>query len=218
MFLPARSGSTAAQSPVSSVTAGHGGRIAGGYEPLALDPRGRHIFGGNAQARSCRRRFWIPADSQIIKPRNDSPLHDLRPAPGRGDRRQAQSRRLRHIHLGGGAYILSRTAASALLGQTAPFSFSVDNVLFDPDCPEFCGLETLQMVPAPCVQAAMAPKQLRTVTLPSTLQGTRRRKFAKGLKRLGQKAAREIAKRRLVIRGLLFDRLRGFKTARIPFQ
>jgi glycosyl transferase family 25 len=191
-------------------------RIAEQDDPLALILEDDIIFGENARA-ILSRTDWIPADADIIRLETfrRHTVYDRTPVAEIDGRDLV---RLRHIHLGGGAYILTRAAAAALLARTEQFSYAVDYVLSDPHCPEFCGMNVVQMVPALCIQAALAPQNVRSVELPSILQATRKTVFSRGIRRFLAKTRRELSKERLILTGRLFDRVRGRRTGRIPFR
>ena len=191
-------------------------RIAESAEPFGLVLEDDILFGEDAGA-ILSDTSWIPEDTETVRLETfrRHTVYEKRPVARVAGRDIV---RMRHVHLGGGAYILSRAAATRLLEKTDQFSFAVDYVLFNPQCPQYSGMDTLQIVPALCIQSTMAPESARNALFPSLLQDTRRTVFSTGLKRLGEKLARELAKRRLIITGRLFDRLRGQKTGRIPFR
>ncbi|MFZ2103339.1 MAG: glycosyltransferase family 25 protein [Oricola sp.] len=191
-------------------------RIAEESDPFALVLEDDELFGENARE-ILGNTDWVPASADLIRLETvrRHTVWDRRPITSVLGRDIV---RLRHVHLGAGAYIVSRKAAAALHARTEPFRFAVDYTLFEPRCADFCGFDVLQMAPALCIQSAVAPKQAQTVELPSILHQTRNANFVKGLPRLRQKAVREWEKRKLLLKGLLFDRLTGRKTARIPFR
>jgi len=160
---------------------------------------------------------WIPEGTELLRLETfrRHTVHAREPVATVGDR---TIHRLHHIHNGTGAYIVSKDAAARLLAHMTRFSYAVDYVLFDPHCPEFCGMEILQMVPALCIQSALAPQAVRTSDLPSVIQATRKTVFARGFRRFLAKAGREIAKQRLKLHGRIFDGRRGTKTGRIAFR
>lgn len=94
---------------------------------------------------------WIPADADLVK---------LETWRGRVwlDRAATDAgggfalRRLRSVHWGGGAYVVSKTAAQRLLGQTRRFSEPVDDFLFNPAGGVSDTLTIYQMSPGLCVQ------------------------------------------------------------------
>jgi hypothetical protein len=79
-------------------------------------------------------------------------------------------------------------------------------------------MDILQMVPALCIQSALAPQSMRSSDLPSVIQATRKTVFTRGFRRFLAKVAREVAKQQLKMRGRLLDGVRGTKTGRIPFR
>lgn len=191
-------------------------RVAAGEDNHALVLEDDIIFGENAGS-ILSRTDWIPANADVVRLETfrRNTVYDRDPIGEVDDRMLV---RLRHIHLGAGAYILTRKAAARLLADTERFSFAVDYVISDPHCPEFCGMEILQMVPALCIQSALAPRAVSDVNLPSILQETRKTVFARGPRRFLAKVAREAAKQRLKLHGRIFDGFRGTKTGRIPFR
>ncbi|GAB4363558.1 MAG: glycosyltransferase family 25 protein [Oricola sp.] len=191
-------------------------RIVAADDEYALVLEDDVIFGENAKA-ILADTAWIPQGTDLLR------LETFRRHTVRGREPVATVRdraiyRLHHIHNGTGAYIVSKAAAGRLLSHMTRFSYAVDYVLFDPHCPEFCGIDILQMVPAVCIQSALAPPDLRGPGLSSVIQATRKTVFATGLRRFFGKVARELAKQRLKLTGRLFDRSRGTKTGRIPFR
>lgn len=191
-------------------------RIVAADDEYALVLEDDVIFGENAGP-MLSDAGWIPDGTELLRLETfrRHTVHGREPVATVGDR---TIHRLHHIHNGTGAYIVSKVAAARLLKHMTRFSYAVDYVLFDPHCPEFCGMEILQMVPAICIQSALAPKAMRSSDLPSVIQATRKTVFARGFRRFLAKAAREIAKQRLKMRGRVFDRLRDTKTGRIPFH
>lgn len=191
-------------------------RIVASDDDYALVLEDDVIFGENARA-ILADTGWIPDGTELLRLETFR-RHTVRgrePVATAGDR---AIYRLHHIHNGTGAYIVSKGAAARLLEHMTRFSYAVDYVLFDPHCPEFCGMDILQMAPAICIQSALAPQALRGEGLPSVIQATRKTVFARGFRRFLAKVAREIAKQRLKLRGRLFDGIRGTKTGRIPFR
>lgn len=191
-------------------------RIAASEDDYALVLEDDVIFGEGAKA-ILANTSWIPEGTNLLRLETfrRHTVHERKPVASVGGRDIV---RLRHIHLGAGAYILSRAAAERLVQHMPRFSYAVDYVLFDPKCPEFCGMEVLQMVPALCIQSERAPQAARTADLPSVLQGTRKAVLSKGIRRFADKTAREIGKQRLIATGWLLDTVRGLKTGRIPFR
>ncbi|QKV18815.1 glycosyltransferase family 25 protein [Oricola thermophila] len=191
-------------------------RIAEGEDDHALVLEDDIVFGRDAGA-LLRDMSWIPDGAPLVRLETfrRHTVWDAEPLARAGDREIV---RLRHVQLGAGAYVISRRAAGLLTERTPPFRHAVDFVLFDPRCPDFCGFEIMQMIPAPCIQSDRAPADTRPVDLPSILQQTRRKVLARGFRRLLAKTERELSKQRLKWSGLIFDRFRGTKTGRIPFR
>lgn len=191
-------------------------RIVASDEVYALVLEDDVIFGENA-GDILNDTGWIPDGTELLRLETfrRHTVHGREPVATVGDR---AIHRLHHIHNGTGAYIVSKDAAARLLAHMTRFSYAVDYVLFDPHCPEFCGMDILQMVPALCIQSALAPQAVRSSELPSVIQATRKTVFARGLRRFLAKVAREVAKQRLKLRGRIFDGMHGTKTGRIPFR
>lgn len=191
-------------------------RIVAADDKYALVLEDDVIFGENA-GEILKDTSWIPDGTALLRLETfrRHTVHGREPVATVGDR---AIHRLHHIHNGTGAYIISKDAAARLLAHMTRFSYAVDYVLFDPHCPEFCGMDILQMVPALCIQSALAPQAVRSSDLPSVIQATRKTVFARGLRRFLAKVAREVAKQRLKLRGRIFDGMRGTKTGRIPFR
>jgi len=191
-------------------------RIVAADDDYALVLEDDVIFGENAGA-ILADTGWIPGGTELLRLETfrRHTVHGREPVATVGDR---AIYRLHHIHNGTGAYIVSKAAAARLLKHMTRFSYAVDYVLFDPHCPEFCRMDILQMVPAVCIQSALAPQSLRGAGLPSVIQATRKTVFATGLRRFLAKVVREAAKQRLKMRGRIFDRIRGTKTGRIAFR
>lgn len=170
------------------------------------------LFGENA-AEIFSDFSWLPQTLDLLRLEIVSrhTVRDLKPIFSILDRDIV---RLRHVLLGAGAYIISARAAAQLLKETRTFTYACDYVLFDPACPDYCGFEVYQMVPALCIQSAVAKRK----ELPSILNPIRKEKFAKGPRRLLQKIERELKKQRLLLLGLATDKIRGRKTGRIPFR
>jgi glycosyl transferase family 25 len=191
-------------------------RIAASHDSHALVLEDDVVFGEGAE-KILADTDWIPVGAELIR------LETVRRHTVHGHEPVASTDgraiyRLHHIHNGTGAYIVSKEAAERLLAHMTRFSYAVDYVLFDPHCPEFCGMGILQMVPALCIQSALLPEAERGSGLPSVIQATRKTVFTRGFRRFLAKIARESAKQRLKMRGRLFDKLHGTKTGRIPFR
>jgi glycosyl transferase, family 25 len=191
-------------------------KIAASDDPYTLVFEDDVLFGKDAQA-ILTDTSWIPEGTPLIRFETFGrhTVYETAPVTRVAGRDLVN---LRYQHLGSAAYLLSKEAAAELVRQTETFGYAPDYVLFNPDCPEFCGFEVLQMVPALCIQSAIAPEHAKTHNFPSIIQKSRKANFSKGLKRFGEKVAREVRKNRLIASGFLFDRTRGRKTGRIPFR
>ncbi|MDZ7824294.1 MAG: glycosyltransferase family 25 protein [Ahrensia sp.] len=118
---------------------------------------------------------WMPQDIHLLRLETvlRHTVHDAKPITTILNRDIV---RLRHVLLGAGAYIISAHAAAHLLEITAKFTYACDYVLFDPTCDDFCCFDVFQMVPAICIQSAVAKKP----DLPSILGPMRKEMFYKG--------------------------------------
>ena len=191
-------------------------RIAAQEDAVALVLEDDILFGTGAKE-ILDDAAWIPASAELVRLETvlRHTVHGASPIATVGGRAIVT---LHRIHNGSGAYIIRKEAAVFLLARTQQFSYAVDYILFDPHCPEFCGFSVLQMVPALCIQNAIAPRAMRGPDLPSLLQGTRKTVFARGPRRFMAKVAREFEKQRMIVTGRLLDGMRGRKTGRIPFR
>lgn len=81
--------------------------------------------------------------------------------------------RLRSLHHGTGAYLLSRRAAGVLIGRIAAFDAPVDDALFSPAHPVGGMLRSYQVVPALAVQSVILPDAGREPALESGMERVR---------------------------------------------
>ncbi|TPM34283.1 glycosyltransferase family 25 protein [Mesorhizobium sp. B2-3-4] len=94
---------------------------------------------------------WIPADANIIKLETvfRKAVIGMMPSPVGFSFSLA---RLYGVHLGAGAYIISKKAARDLLQATGDFNIPVDHVLFDPTVATSSSKTIYQILPAACAQ------------------------------------------------------------------
>ncbi len=94
---------------------------------------------------------WVPKGCDIIKVETIArPIFLESPSIVIGQQRKLW--RIASPNTGGGAYILSRVCASALLSRTEVFCDPLDHFLFDPQLGKTNDLASFQMDPAICVQ------------------------------------------------------------------
>jgi glycosyl transferase family 25 len=191
-------------------------KIADSDDPYTLVFEDDVLFGKDAKT-ILTDTSWIPDAADLIRLETFR-RHTVHEMASVGEVCGRKLVKIRYQHLGSAAYILSQRAARSLVKQSETFRYAPDYVLFNPDCPDFCGFDIIQLVPALCIQSAIAPAESKTHNFPSIIQKSRKENFSKGLKRLGEKAAREYRKHRLLLSGLLFDRARGQRTGRIEFR
>ena len=132
---------------------------------------------------------WIPTDADIVRlETTGTRLHLDRASVAEVSGRHVH--RLRSTHLGAGAYIVSRSAATWLLENTEVFHDPVDQVLFNDTSPFFGRLATYQISPAPAVQGSLdrAPQEEVGDWATSTLTSARASSGASGRPRLSRSA------------------------------
>lgn len=94
---------------------------------------------------------WIPADASIIKLETVFKKAVIAMMPSHVGFSFSVAR-LYGLHLGAGAYIISRKAARDLLQATGDFNIPVDHVLFDPTLATSSSETIYQILPAACAQ------------------------------------------------------------------
>ncbi len=140
--------------------------------------------------------------------------------------------RLRSLHFGTAAYVISRRGAEKLLDLTQQPDRSIDRILFEP-----AGLEKMrpvyQLVPALCIQAGHKPDGLVFSELKSSIQpqtakpartkppsptGAEQHPFFNKLKRELRRPFCQLGGHVRLLVLEFWDRLRNVRRLRVPFE
>ena len=172
---------------------------------------------------------WIPKGCHLVKLETTrQEVTIARRGIACGDRHLF---RLRSLHFGTAAYIISRRGAERLLEMTQRPDRSIDRILFEP-----AGLKNMgpvyQLVPAPCIQAGHHPGGIIFPELKSSIQpqpskpatpnspmpsGPVRQPSFNKLSRELRRPFCQLNGRARFLTGELLDRLRGVRRVRVPF-
>jgi glycosyl transferase family 25 len=138
---------------------------------------------GAGASRVLRNLDWFPSAAGIVKIERFGPAHQrvlVERAISIVDGREVA--RLRSKHTGAAAYVITRHAATKVLGSNRKIDMDIDHLLFNPNVsPLFSQLSVYQMLPALAVQT-------RASTDPSDVAAGRQR--ARGLAAIERKIVR----------------------------